>query len=112
MQTVAAQGGAAVGPPFARYRDSDGVFEIEAGFPVAGDLHAQGDVDVYVRPGGEAAQTMHTGAYSEVAAAFAAVETWLTDNGWRPADAPWEEYLDEPTVAEPRTLVTFPCTRA
>lgn len=112
MQVVAAEGGAIVGPPFARYRDIDGTFEIEAGFPVAGQLHAQDVVEVYDRHSGNAAQTMHVGPYGEVAAAYAAVEQWMKDNGWQPAEAPWEEYLDEPTVAEPRTLVTFPCTHA
>jgi len=112
MQVVAAEGGAIVGPPFASYRDVGGAFEIEAGFPVAGQLHAQGDVEIYDRHSGNAAQTMHVGPYGEVAAAYGAVETWLAGNGWKPVGAPWEEYLDEPTVAEPRTLVTFPCAHA
>lgn len=112
MQVVAAQGGAIVGPPFARYRDADGKFDVEAGFPVAGQLHPQDDVEVYDRHSGTAAQTMHVGAYDAVPAAYAAVEAWLTANGWHVAGAPWEEYLDEPTVAEPRTLVTFPCAHA
>lgn len=112
MQSVGPQGGFPMGPPFARYsREDDGAFEIEAGFPVAGPVQSQGDVVVYERPGGSAAQTMHQGEYSAVGAAFEAVERWLADNGWVISDAPWEEYLDEPTVPQPRTLVTFPCAR-
>ena len=35
----------------------------------------------------------------------------LTDEGYELSGAPWESYLDDPTVAEPRTEVFMPCRR-
>lgn len=111
MQVIGAQGLAPSGIPFARYRMAGDQFEIEAGFPVSGPVTADGDVEPSELPGGTAAQTMHVGAYDAVGAAYEALQAWLADNGWQPSGAPWEQYLDEPTVPQPRTLVTFPCAR-
>ena len=111
MQVLGQEHAAPAGPPFARYREIEGGFEIEAGFPAMGPVAARDDVEVAERAGGTAARTMHVGDYAGVGQAYAAVRTWLDDNGYAPSDAPWEEYLDEPSVAQPRTLVTFPCVR-
>lgn len=111
MRVVGSQGATPAGMPFARYREADGRFDIQAGFPVAGPVTPDGDVEISELPGGPAAQTMHVGPYAEVGGAYHAVQAWLQSNGCTPTGAPWEQYLDEPTVAQPRTLVTFPCTR-
>lgn len=97
------------GMPFGRYRiTADGV-DIEAGIGVDGDLVPEGRVEVSSLPGGRTARTMHVGAYSGVAEAYDAVARWLKDHGYVSTDAPWECYLDEPSVPEPRTEVFFPC---
>jgi effector-binding domain-containing protein len=62
-------------------------------------------------PGGEVATTTHVGSYDDVAAAYSAVERWLDDQGLVPVGDPWESYLDGPEVAQPRTVVCFPCAR-
>ena len=111
MRVIGSQGAAPSGMPFARYRLGDGVFEIEAGFPVSAPVSGEGDVEAGELPAGTAAQTLHVGSYDTVDQAYEAVEAWLAANGWQPTGAPWEQYLDEPTVAQPRTLVTFPCAR-
>ncbi len=98
------------GKPFARYDRVDGGFRIEAGFPCPADLDLDGDVHTITLPGGTAAVTTHVGAYSDVAAAYQAIEAWLSSSGHRPTGAPWETYLDGPEVPEPRTTVTWPCT--
>ena len=41
--------------------------------------------------------------------AFDVVAEWIGANGYVSAGEPWESYLDGPEVAEPRTLVRFPC---
>jgi effector-binding domain-containing protein len=97
------------GPPFAQYAMRSDGFDIEAGFPTSGTVEPSGRVTPGVLPGGRTARTLHRGPYSEVAAAYDALAAWLTDDGYRPDGAPWESYLDEPDVAEPRTMVYLPC---
>ena len=109
MGALGAQGLAPVGPPFGVYSPpSDEGFELMAGFPASGQAAATGRVVDWVMPGGAAVQTMHVGAYEGVAAAYHAIEAYLPEHGLAPAGPPWESYLDEPGVAEPRTIVTWP----
>lgn len=111
-QVLAVVGTEAVaGPPFCRM-DMDGdVFLVEAGFPVTAPITPVGDVEASTLPGGTAATVLNTGPYESVAPAYFALEAWLRDHGWTPLGAPWESYLDGPEVAEPRTLVCWPCGR-
>lgn len=120
MAAVSAQGLHPVGPPFARYRfvDGDGwptaaggpvELDVEAGFPVSGSLTPTGRVAASTLPGGRVATTMHIGSYAEVGAAYDAAQQFLTDEGFEVAGAPWESYLDDPEVPEPRTEVFLPC---
>jgi effector-binding domain-containing protein len=112
QQTASALGRlgmAPAGPPFARYRVVDGGFEVEAGFPAPRPIPANGSVRPIVLPGGSLARTIHRGPYAEVGAAYQALEQWVVDNGCRATGEPWECYLDEPGVENPRTIVYFPC---
>lgn len=112
-QALAAQGAGPCGMPFARYRPGDdGGWDVEAGFPVETPVTAAGDVVPATLPGGHAARVLYRGPYDGVAAAYEAAEKWVLENGYRPSDAPWECYLDEPDVAEPRTEVFMPCVEA
>ena len=100
------------GPPFARYVMTDEGWEIEGGFPVHAPIAGSGRVEAATLPGGMVASTVHVGSYLELGKAYAAIKTWLADNGYLATGAPWEAYLDEPTVDAPRTLVVSPCTTA
>lgn len=51
---------------------------------------------------------LHRGSYADVAAAHVAGQEWLCANQWSATGAPWEAYLG-PEVAEPRTIVHWPC---
>jgi effector-binding domain-containing protein len=106
---LARQGLFPAGPPFARYQVVESGFDVEAGFACSGRARAEGRVEPVVLPGGEIAETVHVGAYDEVSAAYTAVMHWLTDNGRVPVGDPWELYLDDPSVPEPRTVVCVPC---
>ena len=109
MSALGTQGLAPVGPPFGLYSPpGDDGFELVAGFPASGPVTATGQVVDWVMPGGAAVQTVHVGAYEDVAAAYHAIEAYLPEHGLAPAGPPWESYLDEPGVAEPRTIVTWP----
>ncbi len=108
--TLAAQGLAPEGPPFARYRMTGaGDWDVEAGFPAREPVAADGGVVASTLPGGRAARTVHTGDYAELAAAYDAIKGWVVDNGYVPDGEPWECYLDEPDVPQPRTEVFLPC---
>ncbi len=110
MTLVVRHGIAVTGPPFARYgMADDGGWDIEAGFPVAEAPTAEGRVEASTLPAGRTARTLHVGGYGEVAAAYEAVTSYLTEHDLAPAGAPWECYLDGPEVAMPRTEVCFPC---
>ena len=97
------------GPPFGRYRMLADGFDVEAGFPTTGEVAPDGRVEPLVLPGGDIAETVHIGSYSDISAAYTAVLSWLEGEGREPAGAPWEIYLDAPDVPDPRTVVCFPC---
>lgn len=99
------------GPPFGRYRLVEDGFEVEAGIPTTRGIAPSGRVEPVLLPGGPVATTLHVGSYAEVAAAYRAVEEWVAGSGYAVDGDPWESYLDGPEVAEPRTLVCFPCRR-
>ena len=112
LSVLAREAVAVDGKPFARYDMVDGGFRVEAGFPCPPNLYLDGVVHTITLPGGTAAVTTHVGAYSDVAAAYQAIEQWFATSGHRPTGAPWETYLDGPEVPQPRTTVTWPCTLA
>ena len=62
------------------------------------------------RPAGPAVSVVHRGPYDTVAAAYELLVRSVTESGGRPAGAPWESYLDEPNVPDPRTEVVLPYT--
>ena len=111
MAAITAQHLAVMGPPFGRYHVLETGFEVEAGFPTSGPVEPVGRVTPGTLPGGEVATTMHVGSYDGVAEAYTAVEQWLAAHELAPTGDPWESYLDGPEVPQPRTVVSFPCTR-
>jgi effector-binding domain-containing protein len=109
---TAQQGLGLEGPPYARYRfEEDGTIDVEAGFSVCAAVAPTGDVGPGTLPGGHVVTTIHVGAYDRMAGAYDALEKYLSKNGYEPAGAAWECYLDEPDVPEPRTKVYQPARR-
>ena len=111
IQTLAAQGLAATGPPFSRYMPAVEGFDVEAGFPASGTVRPQGRVVAGELPGGSVARVLHKGDYAGLAGAYDAATRWASAHGCAPTGPPWESYLDGPEVAEPRTVVCLPCRR-
>ncbi len=109
LAAAAAQHAQVVGPPFGRYRQVAGGWEVTAGFPVSGSLQDTGRVRSETLPGGRVARTVHRGAYDEIGPAYEAAEAYAVENHLEPAGQPWEFYLDAPDVPEPRTEVFLPC---
>jgi effector-binding domain-containing protein len=109
MEVLGRQHVSPAGPPFGRYVPSGGGFDAEVGFPVDAAVTPAGRVDRAVLPGGQVAAALHVGNYGEVAQTYERLAVWIDDHGCAPSGQPWETYLDEPDVAEPRTLVHMPC---
>ncbi len=109
MGVLGAQGIQPAGPPFGCYVATADGFDVEAGFPTSAPVQPAGRVVPSTLPGGTAVQVLYRGSYAGVAAAYEAGEEWLAEQGWEATSPPWESYLDEPDVPEPRTLVSLPC---
>jgi AraC family transcriptional regulator len=94
---------AIAGYPITRYLDMTmGHVTLEIGLRVGAHEGAWtaseggGDVVAETLPGGPAAVTVHSGPYDGLPAAYAALEEWIAANGFHPAGAPWEAYLNDP----------------
>ena len=91
------------GYPITRYLETSvGLVTFETGMRVTAHsgawtvTHGQGEVLAETLPGGPAAATLHLGPYDQLPDAYAAIEEWITANGFRPNGAPWEAYLNDP----------------
>ena len=110
MKVLAEQGLAPAGPPFARWEPRADGFDAKAGFPSTGPVSPAGRVTSQILPGGSAATAMHRGDYAGIGATYGVLNAWIASHGYVAIGQPWESYLDEPGVAEPRTQVYLPCT--
>ena len=86
FRVLAQQAVAPTGPPFARYVLGLGVFDMEAGAPVASPIRPR----VVSNPaicGGRAATTTHIGPYDALGDAVVALTSWIRSTGAEPAGA-------------------------
>ncbi|MDO8364435.1 MAG: GyrI-like domain-containing protein [Actinomycetota bacterium] len=110
-------GVAVVGPPFGFYpaMPSETAVVVEAGFPLAQALQAEGEVHPFELPGGTAAVTMHVGPYDTLAETYTRLMGWMSAHGYIPGEGMWESYLSDPG-AEPdpsgwQTQIVWPVHR-
>jgi AraC family transcriptional regulator len=111
------RGIAIAGYPITRYLDTSmGLVTLETGMRVtahSGEWVAgegEGDVLAETLPGGPAAVTIHSGPYDGLQVAYAAIEEWIAANGFHPAGAPWEAYLNDPADhSDPQDWKTEVC---
>jgi hypothetical protein len=96
---------------FGRWEPRADGFDAEAGFPSTGPVSPAGRVRVQLLPGGLAATAIHRGDYAGIGATYGALDNWITNNGYVVTGQPWESYLDEPGVPEPRTRGYLPCAQ-
>jgi effector-binding domain-containing protein len=91
------------------YHGGDGgTLTVGAGVEVFTDFAEHGQVRRMPTPSGDVAATTHYGEYSDMGAAYAALEQWCTGNGRRPAGVNWEVYGDgDDDPARLRTDVYF-----
>ena len=112
MQVLDEQGLAPAGPPFGRWEPRADGFDAEAGFPSTGPISPAGRVrtsDCCPAAWRQRPSTAGTTPASERRTASST--NWITSNGYVVTGQPWESYLDEPDVPEPRTQVYLPCAR-
>ena len=107
-QVVQAQGLAIAGPAFARYAGPPtDVAELEVGFPVAGAVEPDGDVQPGTLPGGRVARVEHHGSFDALGAAWEQLASWIAAAGETPSATLWEVYVTEPSPdMDPADLVT------
>ena len=113
---IRAQGATPAGPRFARYYNGDPTaFDTEAGIPFTGSFMLTGDeIRLAKLPTGRAAKTLHIGPYYTLSQEYRRIEKWLAEEGLRPAEGPWESYLDDETKTPEkhlRTEVYWPLVR-
>jgi effector-binding domain-containing protein len=87
--------------------DAAGAMTIDFGVQVTRAFAADGDVRCVTTPEGEAASTVHVGAYGGLNAAHNAVQAWIAANGRRMGDWSWEIYgdwNDDPQQLETQVL--------
>jgi len=106
------------GPCFAVYHDPEFTpdnIDVEIAFPVGPGVN-EGPVTPTGRsfterviPGGSMAVTVHHGPYDTIDRAYAAMATWIEDNGKTIAGPPQEAYLTGPEEPDdPVTEIRFP----
>jgi len=96
-----------IGPPFAFYHSwSEDEVDMEVGFPVAGEGVSEGRIRPFELPATKTAMALHIGPYDKLVDTYNAMMAWIKDNGHRPADHMWEEYLNSPHDAPPEKLMT------
>lgn len=101
------------GPPFALYRGvpTDTV-DVEAGFPIAGNLADTGTVVTGLLPETDAFEAVHTGPYETLGETYSAIQDRIREAGKEPAGAMWECYLNgppsEPDPSKWQTKVVWP----
>jgi len=100
------------GPPFvAYYNDDMEDLDIEAGFPVTGELPGRGDIEAGEIPVGKAAVCLYTGPYEAIEPAYNALSRFVEESDYTATGVVYEMYLNDPQETpseELQTQIIFP----
>lgn len=97
VAAITAQGQAIAGPLFAHHLAMrPGLFDFEAGFPVARPITASGRVQPGERPAVKVARTVYQGPYEGLPDAWGQFQAWVEQSGLDWAPDIWECYLVGP----------------
>ncbi len=95
------------GAPFVAYYNMDMQnLDMEIGFPVAGQLPGQGNIQPNTILGCKAAVCLHVGPYDKLQAAYQVLMGWMQAQGHEPTGVVYEMYLNDPQVTPPEALQT------
>jgi effector-binding domain-containing protein len=97
IQFLTEAGEQPAGPAFAAYYNMDMAdLDVEAGFIVARELAAEGDILSGQIPGGSMAACLHRGPYSEMEPTYDALANWIKEQGHEVTGVTYEMYLNGP----------------
>jgi effector-binding domain-containing protein len=100
-------GGQIAGAPFTRDLSfENGVFEFEAGLPVASPMPGTEEFVPSKLDGGRFATTSHFGAYERLSDAHAAIVAWLKANAMPVQFPRWDQYVSDPAATTPDKVET------
>lgn len=113
MAALQEQGVQPVGPPFGKYYGQPGALvDVEAGFPVPGDIAPDGNVVPGSLPAGRIVEATHTGSFDTLANTYADIEGFFTEHQLTPSEVMWENYLADPETEQSpehaRTQICWP----
>ncbi len=90
------------------YGGGHGALTIDAGVEALTDFDSRGEVRGVATPAGEVATAAHYGEYSDMGAAYSALEQWCAGNQRKPTGVSWEVYGDwDEDPARQRTDVYY-----
>jgi effector-binding domain-containing protein len=102
--------GAAVAEPayaYAAYHNTDMEdLDVEAGFPVGGEVEGSGDIITSEIPAGRFAMVVHTGPYEQLEPLYDHLDKWVKQNKHKPTGVIYEMYLNGPDDTPPEGLQT------
>lgn len=102
--------GVAVAQPayaYAAYHNMDMEdLDVEAGFPVGGEVEGNGDIITSEIPAGRFATVVHTGPYEQLEPLYDRLDKWVRQNQYEPAGVIYEMYLNGPDDTPPEGLKT------
>ena len=103
-------GVAPVGPPVGCYLTGSDTFEVRAGCVVGTPIEAEGEVEPFDLPGGDALAVLHVGSYQDLPQAYEAIQARALELGRTLGGLMWEEYLTGPgsPPEQMRTVVHWP----
>jgi len=88
------------------------LWDMEIGFPVAKALHNAGEILMGQIPAMQAAVITYRGAYSGIGAAYDAILKWIEENNYVLTGKFYEFYLNDPSTTpenELATKIVIPC---
>ena len=95
------------GPPFVAYHTMDmQALDVEAGFPVFAPVEVLGDIRAGEIPAGKYASCLHIGPYTELRAAYEALNRYVVERGLEATGIAYEFYLNDPEKTPPEELQT------
>jgi effector-binding domain-containing protein len=99
MAYLQSRGVSPVGPPFGKYYGTPAdVVDVEAGFPVAAPITAEGNVIPGSLPAGKVVETVHVGSYETMHRSYSDMERYFAAAGLKPSSIMWESYLSDPAT--------------
>jgi effector-binding domain-containing protein len=104
---MAQQGAQMAGAPYVAYHNMDMQdLDVEVGFPLTALAQGAGAVRAGSIPAGRVATTLHKGAYTDLGAAYEALNAYLQDQGLQPSGLVYEFYHNAPDEVKPEDLLT------